>query len=344
MGLIFTDRLHFFTDKPFWCGKYPEFENVRLFNIIGPGLEEKGKIIHILSDIFSESRQELYYSPYDRSFPCAVYLPEHNCLAVSGFPVRGEEKLSCRYFDIARILRSDISPAEEIVGYTMSQSNAYRERSLELISVADLLLREYLRSSREVLRSEELKSYAIRKIRSMLEKRDTAGTERVRALSAITCCGYRFANPSGDFTVMRLCDDYMAASRCFVKAASAAANKMGYDTIISYAADSGCSQMHLLIPEAGLMFYSESEVLRSGLATEKKLSLNRFYSRELLDSREHSLSFLGEYIRKIYSEAALNARICMDIRNQGRKLLSPYASADEASEIASEIVYGILNP
>lgn len=344
MGLVFTDRLHFFTDKPFWCGKYPEFENVRLFNIVGPGLEEKGKIIHILSEIFSESRQELYFSPYDRSSPCALYLPEQNCLAACGFPVHNEEKLSCRFFDISRILRSDLSPAEEIVGYTMSQSRAYMERSLELIGIADILFREYIRHSSELLRIEELKSYAVRKMRSLLTKRETAGYERVRALSAITCGGYRFANPAENFTVIRLCDDHTAASRSFVKAASAAANKMGYDTVVSYAADSVSAPMHLLIPDAGLVFYSESELLGTKLVTSKKLSLNRFYYHRLLESREHSLSFLGEYIRKIYSESALNARICMDIKNQGRKLLAPYVSGDEASEIASEIIYGILNP
>jgi len=43
------------------------------------------------------------------------------------------------------------------------------------------------------------------------------------------------------------------------------------------------------------------------------------------------------------SEAILYSRICMDIKNQGRKLMIPYISEKKSADIASEIVSNILN-
>lgn len=339
-----TEKLCFFTDRSYCCGKYQEFENVRLYNIIGPDLAERGHIIHIVSDIFSESQQELYYSPFERMLPCALFLPETGTLTACGYNSYSSERLSGRYFDAGRIIENRAAPVEEIVGYTMSQSRAYMRKSIELTGIANLLLKEYIRNGAELLQTDKLRSYAGRKLTSMLGGvRNGQGRETCRSISAITCGGYRFAPLPENFRIIRLCDDFMAASRIFVRAASRTANKLGYDTIISRAVDSEHAPLHLVIPETETIFVSESAILKTRFESSPKIALGRFYSRSLLSSREHYISFFSEYIRKMYSDAALYARICMDIKNQGRKLLMPFVSEKAASEIASEIIYGILN-
>lgn len=216
-------------------------------------------------------------------------------------------------------------------------------KSLELLGIADLLLKEYVKNGEELLRINRLCSYAKRKLTVMLEGRDCKGSERYKSVSAVTCSGYRFAELSPGSRIIRVYDRFIAASRIFVRAASSAANKLGYDTIISAAVDCEHAPLHLLIPDANLIFVTETDILPSGFDGKEKISLERFYSKELLCSREHYVSFFGDYIRKMYNEASLYARICMDIKNQGRKLLMPYISEKEAEEIAAEIVYGILN-
>lgn len=339
-----TEKLHFFTDRSYRCGKYPEFENVRLYNIVGPDLAEKGHIIHIISDIFSESPQILYYSPFERTLPCAVFLPETGTLTACGYNRYSAERISSRFFDSGKMIENGAGPVEEIVGYTMNQSRAYMQKSIELISVADLLLREYIRNGAELVKTDKLRGYAKRKLTSMLGRgRGRNGTETYKSISAITCGGYRFAQMPEDFKVIRLCDSYIAASQLFVKTASKAANRLGYDTIVSRAVDSENAPLHLVIPDIKTVFVSESSILKTGFSDCPMIGFDRFYSSSLLSSREHYISFFGEYIRKMYNEAALYARICMDIKNQGRKLLMPFVSGKAASEIASEIVYSILN-
>lgn len=340
-----TDILHFFTDRNFICGKYKEFENVRLYNIIGADLAEKGRIILMAADIFPETKRIFYYSPYEKELPCALYLPEMNSLIACGYNAYSAERLNCRSFDIGSILDEQRLPiVENIAEYTMNQSRIYAEKSLSLIGLADLLLREYIGSVSELLRYDKLCSYAARKTASLLTKKDGSGVSDIKSVSAITCRGYCFAELPGNYRIIRLCDNYIAASNIFIKSASKTANKLGYSTLLSRAVDSEHSPMHLTIPEAGIMFVSEQPLLLGSRFPEtEKINLERYYNRELLDSREHSISFYCEYIRKLYNESALCARVSMDIKNQGRKLLLPFISEKKAGEIAAEIVSCILN-
>lgn len=310
---------------------------------MGAELAEKGQIILITADIFSEYERILFYSPFERQLPCGLYLPDFNTLIAAGINVHIAERLSDRYFDIGRALNEKSSPVEEIVGYTMNQSRAYMNRSLELMGAAELLLREYMKNGRELLKTERLRSYAGRKISSMISERKKGGSELYRSISAVTCSGYRFAGLPEDYRIISLDDRLGAASSVFVKAASRAANRLGCNTIISRAVDSESAPLHLIIPELKTAFISDSELLPAKLDFSEKISLDRFYSRSLLISREHDTEFFCEYIRKMYSEAALYARICMDIKNQGRKILMPCVNEKAASEIASEIVHCILN-
>ena len=338
-----TDCLHFFTDRNFSCGRYPEFDSVRLYSLVGAELAEKGQIILIAADIFSEYERILFYSPFERQLPCGLYLPDFNTLISAGCNVHIAERLSARYFDIGRALNGKSSPVEEIAGYTMNQSNAYMNRSLELMGAAELLLKEYMKNGRELLKADKLRSFAARKVASMISERKKGGTELYRSVSAVTCSGYRFAEFPEDYRIICLEDCIGAASSAFVKSASKAACRLGCNTIISRAVDSESAPLHLIIRELKTAFISDSELLPAKMKFSEKISLNRFYSRGLLVSREHDTDFFREYIRKMYSEAALYARICMDIKNQGRKILMPFVNEKTASEIASEIVHCILN-
>lgn len=341
----FTDNLHFFTDKNFNCGKYREFDSVRLYNIVGADLAEKGKILLIAADIFSDTPKIFYYSPYEKELPCALHLPELNSLIACSYNAYSAEKLSCRSFDIGRVLDGTGAPlVEEIAEYTMNQSRTYMTRSLNLIGVADILLKEYVKAGAELLRSAKLSGYASRKTASLLEKREGTGHTHVKSVSAVTCRGYCFTELPADFRIIRLCDNYIAASNAFVKTAAKTANGLGYCTVISRAVDSEHSPLHLIIPEAKVIFVSEqAAILGNRFPEAEKINLERYYNRELLDSREHTVSFHSEYIRKLYNEAALCARVSMDIKNQGRKLLLPHISEKITGEIAAEIVSCILN-
>ncbi|MBQ8297721.1 MAG: hypothetical protein IJX77_08070 [Ruminococcus sp.] len=272
-----------------------------------------------------------------------MYLPELNSLVASGLSEQCRGGITSRYFDAGRILTGDFSGVEEIVGYTMEQSREYAERSQELISIADLLLREYIGSVSDNLRTDSLKSYTVRKVKSLLGKCGKEGRESARAVSAITCNGYRFGKLPEDWKVIRLKDDHIAASRVFVKMASKTANKLGHDTMVSHSVDSENAPLHLLIPGIRTAFISESDILKTKFTDTPKINLNRFYGSALLASCNCRGAFFGEYIRKIYCESVLYARIGSDLKNQGRRLLLPYISEKAAAEIASEIVYGILN-
>lgn len=341
----FTDNLHFFTDKNFNCGKYREFDSIRIYNLVGADLAEKGKILLIAADIFSDTTKLLYYSPYENELPCALYLPELRSLIACSYNSYSAEKLSARSFDIGRVLDGTRAPfAEEIAEYTMNQSCTYMTRSLNLIGVADILLREYVKTGAELLRHEKLYSYAVRKTASLLEKREGIGSHQSKSLSAITCRGYRFAEIPADYRVIRLCDNYIAASVLFVRTASKTANRLGYNTIISRAVDSEHSPLHLMIPAAKVLFVSEqASILSTRFPSAPRINLERYYNRELLGSREHTVSFYSEYIHKLYNESALCARVSMDIKNQVRKLLLPHISEKATEEIAAEIVSCILN-
>lgn len=310
---------------------------------MGADVAEKGKVIQIISEIFTESRQELYYSPFERSFPCALYLPDLNSLVASVSDGCNYTGAVCRYYDMGKTISAGITPIEEIVGYTMSQSRAYMHKSLELIGIADLLLKEYVKNGAELFNVEKVRRYAGRKISSIAEDRGGRGNERMRAVSAVTCGGYRFIQFPGDYSIIRLCDDYIAASRAFASTASKTANKLGYDTIISYAVDCANAPLHLVIPQLKTAFVTETVIFESQFPDAPKINFSRFYINSLLDSREHDICFFGDYIKRTLKESALYARICMDIRNQSRKLLRPYISENAAAETASEIVYGILN-
>lgn len=340
-----TDNLHFYTDKNFNCGKYREFENVRLYNMVGADLAEKGKILLITAEIFSDTPKVFYYSPFESELPCALYLPELNSLIASGYNAYSAERLSCRSFDVGSILDETRIPlVEKIAEYTMDQSRTYMMKSLDLIGIADLLLKEFIKNGSELLRRERLTAYAARKAASLLEKREGTGSAEVKSVSAITCHGYCFAGHFENYRVIRLCDNYISASRVFVQTFSKIANRFGYDTILSRAVDSEFAPMHLMIPEAKLMFVSEQSMLFGIRFPEaSKINLERYYSRELLESREHGVTFYCEYIRKLYNEAATCARVSMDIKNQGRKLIMPFISEKKTDEIASEIISCILN-
>lgn len=253
------------------------------------------------------------------------------------------EKLTSRHYDIGRLISGNSLMTGEIAGYTMNQSRIYMGKSLELIGITELLLREYIKTGSELVKHEKLKNYAGRKISSMISGRGSGGAERHYAVSAITCKGYCFCRLPEGYRIIRMSDDYIAASQLFVRAASKAANKLGYDTIISRAIDSESAPLHLVIPELKTAFVSETPILGTKFENAQKISFERFYNRSIRDSQEHSTEFFGEYIRKMYDEAALYARISMDIKNQGRKILMPYISEKETAEIASEIVCGILN-
>ncbi len=343
MEAVATELFNFFTDRNFCCGKYPEFKNTRIYDLAGAELAEKGRIIQIISEIFAENRRIIFYSPYERTLPCAVYLPDFRIMTVSGCMSGAMKRLTDRTFDIGTVLRSEASMVEEIVDYTMNQSTLYMNKSIELLGISDFLLKEYIKSSTELLKTDKLRNYARRKFTSMISGRGKGGTEIVRTVSAITCGGYRFADLPENYSIILLDDEFMAASRIFVRALSATANKYGYDTIISRAVDSEHSPFHLIIPELRTVFISESSILKSGFGNCKKINFERFYIRNLMLSREHDIRFFGSYIRKMYNEAALYARICMDIKNQGRKILEPYISGKAASDIAAEIVSSILN-
>ncbi len=345
MGAGFTENLHFFTDKNYNCGNCREFDRVNLYNIVGADLAEKGKILLITAEIFSDTPKIFYYSPYEKELPCAVYLPELNSLIACSYNACPTERLRCRSFDIGRILDSArMTLAEEIVEYTMNQSHTYMTKSLNLIGVADLLLKEYTKTVTELIKKDKLKSYAVRKVSSLLERKEGKGSTAQKLVSAISCRGYRFSDDFSDYRIIRLCDEYISASSVFVKTASHTANRLGYDTIISKAVDSEHSPVHLLIPEAKTIFVSEqAAILGVRFPETQKINLERYYNRELLDSRRHSVDFYSEYIHRLYNEAALCARISTDIKNQGRKLLMPYISEKITGEIAAEIVSCILN-
>ena len=336
--------MHFFTDKPFNCGKYTEFKNARLYSIVGADLAEKGKIIQIISEIFSECRQELYFSPFERRIPCALYLPELNSLVACNYNESMHSGTMTRYYDSSRVMSGSFSAIEEIFSYTMAQSRMYMEKSLDLIGITDLLFKEYVRNGTELLERDKLKNYAYRKISSMLDRKKGGAAVYSKAVSAVTCGGYRFAEFPEDYTIIRLCDDYIAASRCFVKTASDTANKLGYETIVCHAVDSENAPLHLVIPEAKTAFLSDSQVLPIKQFEEsRRVGLVRFYESQIMESREHYITFSGGYIKKMLSEAILYSRICMDIKNQGRKLMIPYISEKKSADISSEIVSNILN-
>lgn len=319
-------------------------QNVRIYSLAGADLAEKGRIIHMISEIFCQFRQEIFISPFERSLPYAVYIPELNSLVTSVCSNHFQGRLKNRYYDIGQILTANLSPVEEIIGYTMSQSFTYMKKSLELLSISNLLMKAYAESTSELLDIGRLKSYAKRKIGKMIGmKSGGIGKEYYRSVSAITCGGYRFAEFPADYRLIRLSDEYFAASEICVRTMSETANKLGFDTIVSRAVDTLNAPMHLMIPAVKTAFLSESKILGTKVTEGARLNLNRFYSQRLLGSSEHYTEFYGEYIRKMLSESALYARICMDIKNQGRKLLLPYISEKVSSEIASEIMHQILN-
>lgn len=338
-----TDNIHYFIDRNFKCGKCSDFNNVRLYNIVGADLAEKGQILLIIADILSECKKEIYYSPYERMLPCALYLSEFNTLIASDYNNYNAEKLTNRYFDIGRVFKATASPIEEIVGYTMNQSNTYMYKSMELMGITDLLMKEYVKNGTELLKTDKLKNYAKRKMALMLEKNKCIGKESFKPISAITGNGYRFIELPKNHIIIKLSDNFIAASRMFVQTASKAANKLGHDTILARAVDIENSPLHLIIPDIKTIFVSDSQIFSSKHIQGNKICLERFYYESMLESRSHDISFFGEYIRKSINEAALYAGICTDIKNQGRKLLVPFISESETAEIASEIVYSVLN-
>ncbi|MDD6279194.1 MAG: hypothetical protein PUA81_05330 [Oscillospiraceae bacterium] len=333
--------MNYYTDRNFSCGKYREFENARTISIVGADIAEKGRIIEAVGEIFAESKPDFYFSPCDRELPYAVYLPDRNILVTGGYIKKAEEKITSRTYDISSVIGLKAAPAEEIVGYTMNQSRSYMQKYLDLLGMTDYLLREYVRNGSELLYQDRAEAYAARKISSMLEKRPVSGTAIHRSVSAITCEGYRFVKLPPETEVIRLSDRLLAAEQCFVKTAAAVACKLGYDVILSGAVDLIHSPIHLYIPGASLLFISESPLLPERFPECKKISLERFYSRGLTASREHYSDFFGEYIRRMFSESALYARICMDIRSQGRKLLAPFISEQSVSVLAAEIIQSL---
>lgn len=337
-----TENLSFFTDRNYNCGKYREFDGARLYNIVGPDLAEKGKTLLIIAEIFSEMECQFYYSPYERKLPCAIYIPKLKIVAASSYNKYSADSFKSRTYDISRIIGEKSSAVEAIAGYTMNQSISYMQKSLDMLGIADILLKEYIKNGRELVNADKITAYARRRIAAALEKREGKGRIIRRSISAITCGGYHFADIPNDTRIIRLFDRYIAASSIFAESAASAANKLGYDAVISRAADSENAPLHLYIPQGKLLFVSETPVLPEHFTDSRRISMERFYNRDLLASREHDKEFFGEYIKRLYNESALYARICMDIKSQGRKLLMPFVSEKSASGIAAEIVNDIL--
>ncbi len=333
----------FFTDSSFCCGKYNEFAEVRLYNIAGCELAEKGRIIRIIGEILSGMTSDTYYSPFEREMPCALYLPDINTIIADGYNSRCAEKPDSRTFDIRQVIVGAASHVEEIAGYAFEQSRSYMAKARDLTGISDLLLREYVKSGTELLRRDRLKEFAADKIQGLLTAKETIGSVIYRPVSALTCTGYRFVEFPEGTRIFRLCDDYIAASCLFVKTAAREAERLGYDAVIARAVDSEHAPMHLYIPEAGILFVSEPPMLRSGLAGEAVIRLEKFYISRLLFSRMHEITVFGNYIKKMYGEVVLCARLSADIRGQARKILAPYISVKKAAETASDIIGEILN-
>lgn len=336
------ESLNYYINRNFSCGKCKEFEGSRVISIVGADLAEKGRLLELICDVFGSAKHDKYYSPCDRDLPNAVYLHDIDTLIVCGYAGVNADRIMSRTYDISSVLGCRAAPVEEIVGYTMNQSRSYMQKHLDLLGMSDYLLREYIKNGAELLYADRIRAYASRKMAQLLEKRRLGGASVYRSISAIGCEGYRFVSIPDKTEVWRLCDRLIAAERCFVRAAAAAANKLGWDAVISGAVDLEHSPLHLYIPEADLLFVSESPLLPERFSGSRKISLERFYDSRLTASREHYSDFFGEYIRRMFNESALYARICMDIRNQGRKLLAPYISERAVSEIASDIVRNIL--
>lgn len=336
-----SKQLCFFADVNCYSDFLDESNGIHLYYLKGADFEEKGQCIQIIAEILKDSDYSLYYSPYEKNLPCGLYIPEYKSFITSD-NCEPNTKMNCKYYDISQILTDTPHPIKEIIGYTMNQSNSYHQRSEELIKVADILLKEYLRLSREALHKNRLEGYTVRKISSMLPKLSKKGSKSCKSISGISCSGYKLTEFPDDYNIINLNDDYLAASKLFVSIGSLCANKLGYDTIISKAVESESSPKHLIIPEARLAFVSNSQIFPNKYSHEK-INLNRYYTQESLIALEHYISFFRDFIIKTYKEAVLYARICFDIKNQGRKILMPFINDAPVSKIAADIIYDITN-
>jgi hypothetical protein len=336
-----SDNINFYS-----CGISENFKEnnplTHFYFLNGADLSQKGQCIAVIADVLGEKNAELYFSPFDDNLPCAAFFPRLNAFIGSDCSGIPSNSLNCRYYDIGCVITSNPLPIREVVGYTFSQSNLYAEKSLQFITIADLLLKELRRISREALIRSRLEAYASRKLSSFLSKINKSGYLRYKSISAICPYGYKFADIPQNYKVILLKDELISASVLFVKYASEYAQKLGFDVIISKAVDSPNSPLHLIIPEAKIIFISESKIFPCGLNGEK-FNLNRYYEDCSASAAVHHIEFLSEYISKIYSESAVYASISCDIKNQGRKILLPFINDSPIGDIASDIIFDITN-
>ena len=326
----------FFADSSM---KFPD--NARICSIIGSDLAEKGFIIRLIGEIFADLDRQTWYSPFEEKLPQAIYFPKLKTVVQASTDSISGEKLSTKTWDIGSVFTDNMPDISNAADYIYDQSCEYHERSLELLSVAGTLIREYRRSGKELIASAKIRALA-RETSSLPELGKTSSIINM-SFSAVTCNGIRFTEMPDNTQVTLLHDSFSAASDCFIKAAAAEASQRGYDAIISRSFDCSGAPLHLYIPEAGRLFVSDAFMPEGIFKNAGSLSLERYYPTAVISSAIRQNAVLKDCIMRIIAESALCARICSDIKIQRRKLLEPYISTPAAADIAADIVSSILN-
>ena len=335
-------NMYFFTDRCFSCGRSDVFNGARIFSITGCDAAEKHCMIRLISEIFREYPQNIYFSPFEKHLPDAVHFPQLGAIVICSPDSIMAESISARTYDMNQLIHIEPSAAG-IIGYTMEQSSRYRSRALELLGITDMLLHQYSDIGKEFVAHDRLKYFAVRKAGSLLPDLEKPGSSIKRPVSALTCSGYRFAGIPDDFRLISLRCQFPSASDVFITAFAREAMRRGHDIIISHAADSLHSPMHMTIPGQKLMIVSEPEYLCAKPAVPGSISLDRFYPLSVRSALRREVRTYGKYIRSLAEEMILCSRMCADIRDQGRKLISPYIPAHAAEDTAADIVSCILN-
>lgn len=319
-------------------------KDLRTLNLSGAADSEKGRIIQTVSDILSDFKQQLFYSPFKGISPSGLYLPELKMLIGCEPAGKIMPGFSDRSIDVSRVLKKQPEINAAVADYTLNQSNVYRNKTCYLMWIISLLLNEYISCTSDLLDCDKLKNYALRRFRKiLLEKNGFPGKNFLRSLSAVTSTGYRILDIPTECRIYLINDPFISASEKFIRTISSAANSAGYDTYTSHAIDVENSPLHLFIPELKMIFISSSPILEGNCKFHEKINLTRFYNTQLLPECEHQAEFYADIIKRFIGETAVNIKICSDLFSQCSRLISPYISKNTSDSIAAEIVYEIIN-
>lgn len=217
--------------------------------------------------------------------------------------------------------KSKIEPHKDTLKYCFCENAAFHKRAARFVTACGELFGGLYDYCTSCVLKDKLDAFVQRFSKKAFGKvLDVEGFAENRQLSAITADGYITQEIDSDYTLIAVCDDYLAASAMMLRLICSQALSRGLCVYISHCRLVPSSPIEtLLIPEKKLGFVSENFLNNMHCDCIKRINGMRFYDTKRLLEKKQKLSFDKSAGLELCNEAANSIASALKIHDEIEK-------------------------